>query len=109
MNWTTGAGKSINFFDITQKIKSHNKNKGQVIVGTDSHIKMGKCTFTTTIVLIGAKNEHREYTFGVLTTSGIINGSESYPIRSIRSKKYKYILNLNYNQIFILIRIIFQN
>ena len=26
MNWTTGAGKSINFFDITQKIKSHNKN-----------------------------------------------------------------------------------
>ena len=39
MNWTTGAGKSINFFDITQKIKSHNKNKGQVIVGTDSHVK----------------------------------------------------------------------
>ena len=57
MNWTTGAGKSINFFDITQKIKSHYKNKGQVIVGTDSHIKMGKCTFTTTIVLIGAKNQ----------------------------------------------------
>ena len=24
MNWTTGAGKSINFFDITQKIKTHN-------------------------------------------------------------------------------------
>ena len=63
MNWTTGAGKSINFFDITQKIKSHNKNKGQVIVGTDSHIKMGKCTFTTTIVLIGAENQKEVFTF----------------------------------------------
>ena len=51
-------------------------------------------------VLIGAKDEHRDYTFGVHTTRGIINGSESYPIRSIRSKKYKYILNLNHNQIF---------
>ena len=39
MNWTTGAGKSINFFDITQKIKSHNKNKGQVIVGQISTSK----------------------------------------------------------------------
>ena len=60
MNWTTGAGKSINFFDITQKIKSHNKNKGQVIVGTDSHIKMGKCTFTTTIVLIGVPEKYKK-------------------------------------------------
>ena len=57
MNWTTGAGKSINFFDITQQIKTHNKNKGQVIVGTDSHVKTEKCTFTTTIVLVGAENQ----------------------------------------------------
>ena len=61
MNWTTGAGKSINFFDITQKIKSHNKNKGQVMK-TVSH-KNGKMHFTTTIVLIGAENQKEVFTF----------------------------------------------
>ena len=51
-------------------------------------------------VLIGETTNHREYTYGVHTTRGIINGSESYPIRSIRSNKYKYIQNLNHNHFF---------
>ena len=51
-------------------------------------------------VMIGEDNYHRDYTYGVQTTRGIINGSESYPIRSIRSEKYKYILNLNYDEKF---------
>jgi len=40
--------------------------------------------------------KHNEYVFGVHTTRGIIHGSESYPIRSIRSDRYKLILNLNH-------------
>ena len=57
MIWLTGSGKKINFFDITQRIKTHNKKKGQVFIGTDSHIKQGKCTFTTTIILLGAEEQ----------------------------------------------------
>jgi uncharacterized sulfatase len=37
--------------------------------------------------------EHREYVFGVQTTRGIIHGSD-FPIRSVRSRRYKLILNL---------------
>jgi uncharacterized sulfatase len=44
-------------------------------------------------VLQGKKNEHNSIVFGVHTTEGIITG-KPYPIRSIRDKQYKYILNL---------------
>jgi N-sulfoglucosamine sulfohydrolase len=44
-------------------------------------------------VLFGKKKEHKKYVFGEMTTRGIINGSDSYGIRSIRSRQYKYIWN----------------
>jgi len=47
-------------------------------------------------VLEGKTDTHRDYVYGVHTTRGIIRGSESYPIRSIRSRKFKYIMNLNH-------------
>jgi N-sulfoglucosamine sulfohydrolase len=47
-------------------------------------------------VLTGKTNEFRDYVYGVQTTRGIIRGSESYPIRSVRSDKYLYIHNLNH-------------
>jgi len=47
-------------------------------------------------VLEGKADKHNEYVYGVHTTRGIINGSECYPIRSIRSKTHKYIRNLNH-------------
>lgn len=46
-------------------------------------------------VLLGKKKEHRDYVYGVHTTRGIIRGSKSYPVRSIRTRDYKLILNLN--------------
>lgn len=46
-------------------------------------------------VLREGKEEHREYVYGVQTTRGIFSGSVCYPIRSVRSKNFKYILNLN--------------
>lgn len=46
-------------------------------------------------VLLG-KKKHRNYVYGVHTTRGIISGNEAYPIRSIRSRKYKYIINMNH-------------
>lgn len=45
-------------------------------------------------ILYGTSTELRNVVFGVQTTRGIINGSESYPIRSARNKKYLYIHNL---------------
>ncbi len=48
-------------------------------------------------VLKGNKDTHKEYVFGIQTTSGIRNGSKHYGIRSIRSEKYKYILNIHFD------------
>lgn len=45
-------------------------------------------------VLLRKATEFRDVVFGVQTTRGIINGSESYPIRSARDKHYLYIHNL---------------
>ncbi|MGB0597343.1 MAG: sulfatase-like hydrolase/transferase [Rubripirellula sp.] len=46
-------------------------------------------------VLRGNAQEHKEFVYGVMTTRGIINGNDSYPIRSIRNRNHKLILNLN--------------
>ena len=45
-------------------------------------------------VLQGRSQSHKTHVFGVHTTRGIIQGSECYPIRSVRSAQYKYIRNL---------------
>ena len=44
-------------------------------------------------VLLGKAKEHKKYVFGEMTTLGIINGSEHYGIRSIRSNRFKYVWN----------------
>lgn len=44
-------------------------------------------------VLMGKAKEHKEYVFSEMTTRGIINGSEHFGIRSIRSSRYKYLWN----------------
>jgi len=44
-------------------------------------------------VLFGQSDHHKDYVFGEMTTLGIINGSPHFGIRSVRSTKYKYILN----------------
>lgn len=45
-------------------------------------------------VLLGKAKEHKQYTFSLQTTRGIIKGSEYYGIRSVADKKYRYIVNL---------------
>jgi uncharacterized sulfatase len=45
-------------------------------------------------VLRGQRNSHKQFVFGLMTTRGIINGSAHFGIRSVRSSRYKYILNL---------------
>ncbi|MDP6354474.1 MAG: sulfatase [Planctomycetota bacterium] len=51
-------------------------------------------------VLKGEKSEHKGKVFGIMTTRGIINGSEQFGIRSIRTKRFKYILNLTPEETF---------
>ena len=46
-------------------------------------------------VLLGEKDEHKSYTFGLHTTRGITNGSETFGIRSCGTKRFRYIRNLH--------------
>jgi uncharacterized sulfatase len=50
--------------------------------------------------LLGREQSHADHVFGVHTTRGIISGSECYPIRSIRTRRHKLILNLNHTSKF---------
>ena len=45
-------------------------------------------------VMLGEKEEHKEYTYGIQTTRGINNGSKYFGIRSIFDGRYRYIWNL---------------
>jgi uncharacterized sulfatase len=51
-------------------------------------------------VLRGETTEHKDFVFGVMTTNGINNGNKSYPIRSVRSREHKLIVNLQHDQEF---------
>ncbi|MBC8288898.1 MAG: sulfatase [Planctomycetes bacterium] len=51
-------------------------------------------------VLLGRKDAHRKFVFGAHTTRGIINGSMSYPVRSVRSDSLKLIQNLSHESAF---------
>ena len=51
-------------------------------------------------VLLGEVDEHRDIVYGCHTTRGIIAGSQCYPIRSIRTRMHKLILNLNHKTAF---------
>ena len=44
-------------------------------------------------VLFGQKKEHKQYVFGEMTTRGTINAPEHFGLRSIRSRKFKYVWN----------------
>ena len=45
-------------------------------------------------VLFGETNRHKDFVYGIQTTKGTINCPEHFGIRSVRSKKYKLIVNL---------------
>lgn len=46
-------------------------------------------------VLLGQSDRHKQYVFGLQTSRGIINGPERYGIRSVRSDRYRYVLNVD--------------
>lgn len=48
-------------------------------------------------VLTGKTNHHKDFAYGIMTTRGIINGSDQYAIRTVRDRKYRLIWNLNYD------------
>ncbi len=45
------------------------------------------------LTLFGGEQHHKQFVFGEMTTRGIINGSDHFGIRSVRSEQYKYIWN----------------
>lgn len=66
----------------------------------DAHGRHGFDGASFLPVLLGKKETHGEFVYGVHTTRGINAGSSSYPIRSVRSIRYKYIRNLNWESEF---------
>ncbi|MGF1578806.1 MAG: sulfatase [Gemmataceae bacterium] len=46
-------------------------------------------------VLLGKAKEHKKHVYGLQTSRGIINGPKGYGIRTVRSQKYRYIINLD--------------
>ena len=51
-------------------------------------------------VIEGRADQHNDYVFGVHTTRGIILGTQSYPVRSVRDTRFKLIRNLNHESEF---------
>ena len=51
-------------------------------------------------VLLSETNEHRHYVYGLHTTRGINRGSACYPVRSVRSQRFKYIWNPSHESVF---------
>jgi uncharacterized sulfatase len=45
-------------------------------------------------VLKGKTDQHKEHVYSIMTTKGIINGSDEFGIRAVRSREFKYIRNL---------------
>jgi len=48
-------------------------------------------------VLSGKTDHHKDFTYAVMTTRGIINGTDIYPIRTVRDSRYRLIWNLNHS------------
>ena len=69
----------------------------EVAGGTPAPVLDGKSFLP---VLLGKTDHHKDATFGIMTTRGIINGNDCYPIRSIRDHKYRLIWNLNSDEPF---------
>lgn len=61
-------------------------------VGVESVSEMDGKSFLS--VLKGEAKEHKTHVYGIMTTKGIINGSDAYGIRSVRSREYQLIYNL---------------
>lgn len=51
-------------------------------------------------VLLGEATEHKSHVYGIMTTRGIINGSEAFGIRSVRSKTHQLVVNVNHEDKF---------
>ena len=51
-------------------------------------------------VFQGKTNHHRDYTCGLMTTRGIIHGSDAYAIRTIRDRRYRLVWNLHHDSKF---------
>ena len=62
----------------------------EVAGGTVPEVLDGKSLLP---VLVDGKKEHKTHVFGEMTTRGIINGSDHFGIRSVRSRQFKYIWN----------------
>ncbi|MFB3826639.1 MAG: sulfatase [Bryobacteraceae bacterium] len=69
--------------------------RGAATGRADAHGRQGFDGSSFLPVLLGKAAAHGEYVYGVHTTRGIIEGSNNYPVRSVRSARYKYIRNLN--------------
>jgi uncharacterized sulfatase len=82
-------------------IEAAGGNPGAIETGrADAHGNKGFDGKSFLPALLGRTDSHREYVYGVHTTRGINNGSACYPVRSVRSDRYKYIWNPSHEAVF---------
>ena len=102
------AGLRVPFFIRWNKIKPGTTNQAMVsfidILPTLVELSGGPVPDnidgkSAISVLLDHKEEHRDLIFGAHTNRGIISG-KAYPIRSVRDRRFKYIMNLNSDNLF---------
>jgi uncharacterized sulfatase len=84
------SGAMVEYVDVTPTFVD--------VAGGDLAVELDGRSFLD--VLMGKATEHKSHVFGEMTTHGIINGNACYPIRSVRSRTHKLILNLQHDQEF---------
>tara|TARA_Y100000114_G_C11755530_1_gene326649 strand:+ start:330 stop:815 length:486 start_codon:yes stop_codon:yes gene_type:complete len=61
--WTTGSGKSIDFYEILNLIKNYTVKGSKVFIGTDSFVSNKKICFATAVCLHNKDNGGRYFFF----------------------------------------------
>ena len=98
----TATKAMVQYVDVTPTlIEAAGGDPAKIDTGTpDANGGRGFDGRSFLAVLEGKADTLREHVYGCHTTRGIINGSECYPIRSVRSATHKYIRNLKHGATF---------
>ena len=98
----TRTGALTSYVDITPTlVEAAGGDPTSIDTGCpDAHGNRGFDGRSALDVLLGRTDHHWDYVYGLQTTRGINNGTGCYPVRAVRSERYRYIRNLNHEATF---------
>ena len=62
-NWTTGADKEIDFYEVLKIIKAHTQKGSKIFIGSDSFLTNKQVCFASAICLYGGEESSRYFFF----------------------------------------------